>query len=228
MFGIFFDDDHKRKKLYKSTHSTVMKEFYRKSFPNKKEFISDIDIIALDFETTGLDINDSDIVSIGLVKISQLGINLESCTHQLINTKSELSESSVVIHQITDTESASGINIETAIPNLLEQLSGNVMLAHNAKVEIGFINKMCQKLYGTEFMIPVIDTQYLAKRSLERKNQSYKSNDLRLFNLRKSLNMPAYKAHNALMDAIATAELFLAMFNKISPKSDGRLSEFLS
>jgi DNA polymerase III epsilon subunit-like protein len=40
--------------------------------------------------------------------------------------------------------------------------------------------------------------------------------------------MPAYKAHNALMDAIATAELFLAMFNKISPKSDGRLSEFLS
>ncbi|MDH5370424.1 MAG: exonuclease domain-containing protein [Gammaproteobacteria bacterium] len=228
MFRIFFDDNYKRKKLYKSTRSTVMKEFYKKPFPNKKEFISDVDVIALDFETTGLDINDSDIVSIGLVKISQLGINLESCTHQLINTKSELSESSVVIHQITDTKSASGTNIETAIPNLLETLSGNVMLAHNAKVELGFINKMCQKLYGTDFVIPVIDTQYLAKRSLERKNQTYKPNELRLFNLRKSLNMPAYKAHNALMDAIATAELFLAMVNRISPKSNGRLSDFLS
>ena len=40
--------------------------------------------------------------------------------------------------------------------------------------------------------------------------------------------MPAYKAHNALMDAIATAELFLAMVNKISAHKNARLADFIS
>lgn len=228
MFYKFFGENYTRKKLLKNTRSSVMKEFYNKPFPNRKDLISNVGIVSLDFETTGLSIEIDDIVSVGLVKVSHLGVQLKSCSHQLINIESELPETSVVIHQITDSAAANGIRIEEAIPTLLKQLSGNVMLAHNANVEFGFINKMCQKLYGTEFIIPVIDTQYLAKRSLERKDQSYKSSDLRLFNLRKSLNMPAYKAHNALMDAIATAELFLAIFNRISPKCDGRLRDFLS
>jgi DNA polymerase III epsilon subunit-like protein len=40
--------------------------------------------------------------------------------------------------------------------------------------------------------------------------------------------MPEYKAHNALMDAIATAELFLALANKISAGKKCKLGEFLS
>ena len=228
MFEAIFGDNYLRKKLLKKTQSTVMQEYYGKPFPNKKELISNLKIVSLDFETTGLNIEQDDVVSVGSVSVSQLGVVLDTCWHQLINTNAELPEMSVVIHQITDNEMVKGISIENALPVLLKKLSGNVLLAHNAKIEIGFINKMCKKLYGTEFIIPVIDTQYLAKRSLERKNQVHKSKQLRLFNLRKTFNMPPYKAHNALMDAIATAELFLAMFNKISPKKNGRLGEFLS
>ncbi|MCK5721040.1 MAG: 3'-5' exonuclease, partial [Gammaproteobacteria bacterium] len=205
-----------------------MKEYLQKPFPNKKDLISDIEIVSLDFETTGLNPEKDSIVSIGLVKISKLGINLQSSSHQLISTSENMPEKSVVIHQITDNQLVNGINIDAALPNLLKILSGKVLLAHNAKIELGFINKICQKLYGTDFVIPVIDTQFLAKRSLERQNKSYKNNELRLFNLRQSFNMPAYKAHNALMDAIATAELFLAMVQKMSPKNNARLSDFLS
>lgn len=228
MFEFLLGKNYARKKLLKTTQSSVMKAFYANPFPGKNELISNLNIISLDFETTGLNIDHDDIVSIGLVKIVNLGIILDSCSHQLIDTKTHLPEESVVIHQITDSQSEGGISIESAIPDLLNQLSGNVLLAHNAKVELGFLNRICHKLYDTEFIMPVIDTQYLAKRSLERQNKSYKINALRLFNLRKSFNMPAYKAHNALMDAIATAELFLAMLNKISSESNARLKEFLS
>jgi len=48
-----------------------------------------------------------------------------------------------------------------------------------------------------------------------------------LFNLRRTYNMPAYKAHNALMDAIATAELFLAMVSKIASNKNASLRDFL-
>jgi len=205
-----------------------MKLYLEKPFLNKKELINSVDIISLDFETTGLDIEKDKLVSVGWVAIKDLSINLASSTHKIINTNGELPESSVVIHQITDNQSTSGMSIEDIMPILLEQLSGKVLLAHNAKTEQGLLNKVCQKLYGTNFIIPIIDTQYLAKRSFDRKNKIFKKNALRLFNLRKELNLPAYKAHNALMDAVATAELFLAMVNKMSPKKNARLGDFLS
>ena len=75
--------------------------------------------------------------------------------------------------------------------------------------------------------MPVIDTQVLAKRRFERNNVPYQGKDLRLFNLRKSFNLPVYKAHNALLDAIATAELFLLMVKNFAPDSNIRLAKFL-
>ena len=228
MFDVLFGYNYTRRKLLKKTNSTVMQEFLSNPFPNKKELITNIDIVSIDFETTGLDIVKDKVISIGTVNIGHLGINLTLSSHQLISTNKKLPESSVVIHQITDTQLNDAMSIEVALPALLKKLSGKVLLAHNAKLELGFINKMCQELYGSSFVIPVIDTQYLAKRSLERQNKIFKSNELRLFNLRKSYNMPAYKAHNALMDAIATAELFLAMVSKIASNKNASLRDFLS
>ena len=216
-----------RKQYLKNTDSSVMKEFYIRPFPAKNDFLSELEIVSIDFETTGLDINKDHVISIGTVDIIKLGVQLQSAYHQIISSDKELTETSVVIHQITDAELAEGRKIEDVLPQLLKHLSGKVLLAHNAKVEMGFLNKICFELYNTKFIMPVIDTQFLAKRSFERKNTGFKDNELRLFNLRASLNMPAFKAHNALMDAIATAELFLALASKISYEKNARLKDFL-
>ena len=204
-----------------------MKNFYDSPFPDKNNLLSNVEIVSIDFETTGLDFKKDHVISIGTVDIIDLGVQLQSSYHQLISSDMKLPETSVVIHQITDNALAEGETIETVLPELLNHLSGKVLLAHNAKVEMGFLNKMCLDLYNTKFIMPVIDTQFLAKRSFERKNIGFKSAELRLFNLRESLNMPAFKAHNALMDAVATAELFLALVCQISPKCNARLKEFL-
>ena len=228
MFHKLLGKNYARKYWLKKTNSSVMQNYLSQPFINRRSLIRETEIISLDIETTGLNPEKDRIVSIGLVQISQLGIKLDSCWHQVIQTKKELPEKSVVIHQITDDESAAGMTIEKAIEALLQRLKGKVVLVHNVNVEQKFINKVCQKLYSTDFVMRVIDTQVLAKRSFDRRNQSYKPGELRLFNLRKIFNMPPYKAHNALLDAIATAELFLAMVNKISPKHNARLSDFLS
>lgn len=228
MFTTLWSKNFQRRKFLKKTTSSVMKDYFSNTFPDKNEIITNVDIVALDFETTGLDKDKDCVISAGLVDIVNFGINLKSATHQLISCDTQLPEESVVIHQITDNELVNGDNVETVLPYLLSRLSGKVLLAHHASVELFFMNKMCQEVYASDFLIPVIDTQYLAKRSFDRKNINYKGNDLRLFNLRKSFNMPAYKAHNALMDAVATAELFLVMANTISPKSNAKLREFLS
>jgi len=226
-FYKFLGSNVVRRYLLKKTGSAVMQSFYSKSFPNRKKSLNDIEIISIDIETTGLNPDKDKIVSIGLVNIEHHGIRLKSCWHQIIKVKKDLSKNSVVIHKITDDQSVTGMTIDKAMPLLLDKLSGKVMLAHNASIEIGFINKVCQRLYGCDFVMPIIDTQLLAKRSLERSNKIFINSDLRLFNLREKFNLPAYKAHNALMDAIAAAELFLLMANKISPCKAASLSEFI-
>ena len=216
-----------RHHLLATAESDVMKHYLSAPFPDKKESIVNTKIISLDIETTGLDPENDSIVSIGLVEINNLGVELDSCWYQVIKTSESMPESSVIIHQITDDKSAEGMNVDDAISELLERIRGKVVLVHNTKVEQGFINKACQKLYGSEFVMPVIDTQVLAKRRFERSNVPYQGKDLRLFNLRKSFNLPVYKAHNALLDAIATAELFLLMVKYFSSDSNIRLAKFL-
>ena len=220
--------NYARKYWLKKTESSVMKDFLSSPFIGRRTLIRETGIISLDIETTGLNPEVDRIVSIGLVEISNLGIKLNSCWHQIIKTNKDLPEKSVLIHNITDDLSAEGLTIEAAIEELFKRLKGKVVLVHNANVEQGFINNICQKLYGTDFVMRFIDTQVLAKRSFDRKNKSYKATELRLFNLRKMYKMPPYKAHNALLDALATAELFLAMVNNISSSNTARLNDFLS
>ena len=52
--------------------------------------------------------------------------------------------------------------------------------------------------------------------------------DLRLHALRERFNLPRYKAHDALIDALATAELFCAFAAHRELGSDPSLRHFLS
>jgi DNA polymerase-3 subunit epsilon len=54
-----------------------------------------------------------------------------------------------------------------------------------------------------------LDTFVMAKRKLDRSDIAYDPQELRLSALRHKHNLPNYFAHNALNDAIATAELLL-------------------
>ncbi|MEJ2454572.1 MAG: exonuclease domain-containing protein [Candidatus Thiodiazotropha sp.] len=195
----------------------------------KKTQCEDLVIVALDLETTGLDPKHDHILSYGLVEIQHMTIRLETSRHQLISIDGQIPEESAVIHQITDDQAATGVSIREALPELLSRLAGKVMLVHYASIEQNFISAACQKLYGAPFVIPTIDTLVLAQRLFERRNHTIQPGDLRLFNLRPRYNLPNYKAHNALSDALATAELFLAMAAEIVPRpSQCQLSRFLT
>ncbi|MGD8912552.1 MAG: exonuclease domain-containing protein, partial [Candidatus Thiodiazotropha sp.] len=164
-----------------------------------------------------------------LVELEHMTIKLETSRHQLITIDEEIPEESAVIHQITDDQAATGVSINDALQELLQRLAGKVMLVHYSAIEQRFINAACKKLFGAPFVIPIIDTLVLAQRIFERRNHTIQPGDLRLFNLRPRYNLPNYKAHNALSDAVATAELFLAMASEIAPQPNHcQLKHFLT
>lgn len=204
-----------------------MHNFLTAPLPGKTAVLRDLEILAVDLETTGLDPARDRILSIGTVLIKRLGIELSSGWHQLVTVDQEIPESSAVIHQITDDQAAGGIPIEMAIQSLLQRLQGKVMLVHGAQVEKNFLNRVCEQSYGISLLVPMIDTQALAYRQFVRRDLPIKEGDLRLFNLRERFQLPRYKAHNALSDALATAELFLAMTADMCPDGQCRIKNLL-
>lgn len=219
--------EHKRQRALNHIPTGPMHDYLTTPFPAKNRLLFDTEIIAVDLETTGLDPVSNTILSIGTVTINRLCIELASSWHQLIKVEHDIPESSAVIHQITDDQAARGIHINAAFPLLLQRLQGKVMLVHSASVEQNFLNRISQQLYNTPLIIPMIDTQALAHRQYLRRDQPIKEGDLRLFNLRERFQLPRYKAHNALSDALATAELFLAMAADICPATQCKLKYFL-
>ncbi|REL33933.1 exonuclease domain-containing protein [Thalassotalea euphylliae] len=217
-----FSLNKRRERLARKVPNGPLKDFLSIPFPEPSQIISEVPLLALDFETTAISANSGQLLSVGFVGIEQLSIRLSSSDHYLVKPEtngleSEDSSSSietntetVVIHQITEQESQQGEPLASAIERLLNAMAGKVVVAHYAKIEQSFLAKACKQLYGYEPIFPVIDTLALAKRRLDSRQIAYDPSELRLTNLRDSYQLPSHYAHNALNDAVATAELLLA------------------
>lgn len=78
------------------------------------------------------------------------------------------------------------------------------------QLSMSFLNNACKNLYGYPFLCPVVDTLALEVRQFQMRDQAIRSGDLRLAKARTRYGLPRYPAHNALTDALAAGELFLA------------------
>jgi|TARA_B110000211_G_scaffold60886_2_gene68665 DNA polymerase-3 subunit epsilon len=202
-----------RKRMLKKAPEGPLRDFLSVPFPALYTPFDQIPILAVDFETTGLDAVQDKLLSVGCVDLCHNQIKLGSSYHQIINTKGRLKADNVTIHQITDDQKDQGQPLAEVIEQLLKRLAGKVMLVHFARIERQFLRQACLELYGMAPPLPIIDTLVVAKKRLDKRDVAYDPSQLRLSALRATYQLPDHYAHNALNDAIATAELLLAQVN---------------
>jgi DNA polymerase-3 subunit epsilon len=205
-----FGCEARRKRLLKKVPKGALYDFLSVPFPSEATCLADLPILSVDFETTGLNAITDKLLSVGFVSIDKRQIKLGSCYHQIINTKCSLDAGNVIIHQITDQQKSQGQPLRTVVEALLSALAGKVMLVHFARIEKQFLKQACIELYGVCPPLLILDTLTIAKRKLDQRDIAYDPQELRLSALRHKYNLPNHFAHNALNDAIATAELLLA------------------
>lgn len=227
MFESLLGPDAQRKRLLSKASPGPLKDFLSVPFPSRDDDIYSVPIVSVDFETTGLNSKMDRILSIGRVELSGGAVLLDTAAHTVIQPDTTLSEDNVVIHRITDDAAAFGKPFEASIAALLDTLAGKVMLAHHAVIEQGFLQQACKRLYGLAPVLPVIDTLSLARKWLARRNKEAGQGELRLYALRERYGLPRYKAHNALSDALATAELFLAQVEHMDNSKPPSLGSLL-
>lgn len=211
--------------LLRRIKQSALADYLRRPFPSFNQSVRKTEFLVLDLETTGLNAKKDHILSLGYTIIRKNRVILSECVYNVIKQKQLLTSDNVSIHQITDSEAEKGVKLKQAFDQLLLNLAGKVLIAHHAEIEQLFLNQACLQLYGSQLPVPVIDTMQIEKRKLERRHAGIKPNQLRLFNIRKSYDLPRYKAHNALEDAVATAELFLVQVANICGRNICRLND---
>jgi len=206
-----------------------LKTYYMTPFAQVNRASEKIEFLALDFETSGLAPETDEILSIGYTLVRDHAVHLSECHHVLVRPSGAIPAASAVAHGILDDRARTGVALDVAVPPLLEALAGRVLVAHHAGIEQHFLDRACRRLYHHPFVAPIVDTLELERRALARRNTVPRSGSMRLAALRAHYNLPRYVAHDALIDAIASAELLLA---QIAQRSAGgrsvRLGELTS
>jgi len=197
-----------------------LKHFYQAGWPTPDTPISQVPMVALDLETTGLDARRDVIVSIGLVPFSMARIYSPGARYWVVRPTRPLTSTSIIFHRITHSAVANAPALNALFDDLMQALAGRVVVVHFKQIERHFLNAAAKQIFGDSLLFPVIDTM-----AMERKHyrdsmrvrwgqllgQSHPS--LRLNDCRLRYHLPQYEAHHALVDAQATAELLQAQLS---------------
>lgn len=182
--------------------------------------VADTPLIALDIETTGLDPRRHSIVSIGLVPFDLDRIGFSQRRHWLMKPNSPLEDRSVTLHHITHADLENAPDLDDVLEDILQTMAGRLPVVHYHTIERRFLESAIRFRLGESLVFPVIDTMALEARvhrqSLMagfRRWLGRQPRSLRLQDCRNRYGLPGYPPHHAVIDALATAELFQAQIS---------------
>jgi DNA polymerase-3 subunit epsilon len=105
---------------------------------------------------------------------------------------------------------------------LMKQIPGAVLVFHHASLDMRFLQKATIENFRCPLQFSFVDTMSIEKRRLHLQG---KSMSLRLGQCRQRYGLPEGSQHDALADAQATAELFLAQASYLGDPEKLRLSD---
>ena len=173
--------------------------------------------VALDCETTGLDVNTDEIISVAAVRIAGNRLMTSERLELLVRPERRVSRESVRIHQLREQDVAQGTPPEAAMTTLAEFIGSRGLVGYYLEFDIAMIDRALAPLLGTNMGLPqprhevsamYYDYKY---RQLPRHLRDNPQIDLRFATLMNDLALPQRNAHDALNDAVMAALAFVKL-----------------
>lgn len=186
----------------------------------RKKATPDNEGVVLDLETTGLSATSgARVIEIGAVRVYNGMLQEEFQT--LVNPRMTLPDITREITGITQEEVDHAPPAEEVIPQLLQFIGRDKVVAHNAMIEQGFLASECQCIGLLPPNIEYLCTLKLSRRYVEN------APNAKLETLAKHLKLPVpERFHRALDDARTTAHLWLYLQELIRAKRAEQMELF--
>jgi DNA polymerase III subunit epsilon len=205
--------EQRRERALRTAAPGPLRDYLAAALPGPETPLADLRLLAVDIETTGLDPRRDRMLSIGWLPVHGGRIELGGAGRVVVRDTGGAAGvgQSATVHGLTDDRLAGGVPVEEAVARLLDALAGRVLLAHFAQIETGFLAAVCERAWGAGMPCVVVDTFELERRVVAGGWGAEPARGaLRLWTARERRGLPVYRAHEALTDALACAELYLA------------------
>jgi DNA polymerase-3 subunit epsilon len=176
---------------------------------------------ALDFETTGLDHRRDAVVSFCVVPVRAGRVIVGQAIHRLVAATVPPTPTSMKIHELLPRDLRGGLPPEEAVASLRAALDGRFLLTWYADVEIAFLRRMFGgRLRG--WVRRTVDVRRLAI-ELEGADPDARFG---LSATAARYGVPVASPHEALDDAMVTAQLFLVLATHLESGGFGSARSF--
>jgi DNA polymerase-3 subunit epsilon len=121
--------------------------------------------------------------------------------------------------------------LKQVMPKFIEFCGSSLLVGHYVGLDMKFFNMAADKIFGSTIENPCIDTMYLAQAYTEKCWTQYHDQynlqiSYNLSDLSEAYNLPLFKQHDALHDALQTAYLFIFLVKKLQKHGLVTLRDF--
>ncbi|MFZ0015249.1 MAG: DEDD exonuclease domain-containing protein [Acidimicrobiia bacterium] len=193
---------------------------FQPSFDDLSTALYEVTFCVLDLETTGGSPANCEITEIGAVKY-RAG-ELIGTFQTLVDPGLPIPPSITILTGITQTMVHDAPDIATALPAFLEFIGDAVIVGHNVRFDLSFLNAAAVRLGYGRLRNESSDTAALARRLVRSEVRN-----LRLQSLAAHFRSPTTPNHRALEDARATAHVFHALLERVGSLGVTNLDDLL-
>jgi DNA polymerase III epsilon subunit family exonuclease len=183
--------------------------------------LEDAVYVVVDLETTGLRPGSSQICEIGAVKI--VGFEIVDEFETLVDPRVPLGAAVSALTGLTDRQLRGAPPAAAAVHDFLRFAGDSVLVAHNARFDLAFLDRETERLTGSRIAAPVVDTVALARRLLAGRVPRASLAQLSYF-----FGTSVQPCHRALPDAQATAEVLLALIGLAQERGARTVAELVA
>ncbi|WP_434606316.1 3'-5' exonuclease [Pseudomonas sp. R1-7] len=170
--------------------------------------------VVVDLETTGLNLNKDQVLSIGAVVIEDGAIDFSQQFERTLQCDKQKLGPSVLIHGLAPSAIAAGSDPAEALLAFMEFVGDSPLLAFHAPFDSHMLGRALKDYLGYRLQHPFLDVADLAPMLCPQAHirQAGLDDWIDWFKLQ------VFDRHNASADALATAELALILFSRARQK----------
>lgn len=180
--------------------------------------------VALDCETTGLDVRHDRIVSIGAVRIVGNRLMTSQRLELIVRPERSLKVASMRVHRLLERDVAQGIDPQQAVRLLLEFIGSRPLVGYYLEFDVAMLNREIWPMLGVRLPQPKIEVSamyYDFKRRQMPTHARGETIDLRFATIMSDLALPPREAHDALNDAVMAGLAFVKL-RRLSNEPENR------
>ena len=197
-----------------------METAFQPSFDDLSTPLFDVTFCVLDLETTGGSPANCEITEIGAVKYR--GGELLGSFQTLVDPGQAIPPSITILTGITHAMIFDAPRIESALPMFLEFIGDAIVVGHNVRFDLSFLNAAAIRLGYGHLENKSVDTAALARRLIRPEVRN-----LRLQTLADHFRSPVRPVHRALDDARATAHVLHGLLERVGSLGVTNLDDLL-